>query len=203
MRVGRATVSSRYSPARVDCYLYWSGLSADVRGRQVSAFHPSPPRLTLGDVTGISEMEISQPSAIVLLASVLDRIASPRAAVLLARNTAVSMLTLLFGLVLMWALVELLGAKEVLAAGISFLAATSIHYSFGRGWIFRGTERSAAGGYGYFLLIAAIGMALTVTLFAALISWTPVNYLAARVTVSVFAGFVMFLLNAMLNFKEL
>lgn len=103
----------------------------------------------------------------------------------------------------MWVLVELLGANKVFAAGASFLAATSIHYAFGRSWIFRGTERPVVTGYGYFLINAAIGLVLTVSLFAALISWTPINYLAARVIVSVFAGLVMFLLNAMLNFKQL
>lgn len=113
------------------------------------------------------------------------------------------MLTFLFGLALMWVLVELLGTNKVFAAGASFLAATSLHYVFGRSWIFRGTERAVATGYGYFLINAAIGLTLTVSLFAALISWTSVNYLVARVIVSIFAGLVMFLLNAVLNFKQL
>lgn len=131
------------------------------------------------------------------------RLTSRRAAVLLARNTAVSGLTFLFGLAIMWVLVELLGTNKVFSAGASFLAATSLHYMFGRSWIFRGTERAAATGYGYFLINAAIGLALTVSLFAALISWTSVNYLIARVIVSIFAGLVMFVLNAVLNFKQL
>jgi putative flippase GtrA len=103
----------------------------------------------------------------------------------------------------MWALVELLGINKVFAAGVSFLGATSLHYVFGRTWVFRGTERGLVTGYGYFLVNAGIGLILTVALFAALISWTPVNYLIARVIVSVLAGFVMFLLNAMINFREL
>jgi putative flippase GtrA len=103
----------------------------------------------------------------------------------------------------MWVLVELGGENKVFAAGVSFLAATSLHYMFGRSWVFRGTERAVASGYGYFLINAAIGLALTVSLFAALISWTSINYLVARVLVSVFAGLVMFLLNAVLNFKQL
>jgi putative flippase GtrA len=137
------------------------------------------------------------------LANILNRIASRRAATLLGRNTVVSVLAFLFGLGLMWAFVELARTNMVYAAGASFLAATSLHYVFGRSWIFRDTERRIAAGYGYFLVNAGIGVALTVALFAALISWTPVNYLVARLIVSVFAGLVMFLLNAVFNFKQL
>jgi len=137
------------------------------------------------------------------LTSVFSRIASGQAAILLARNTAVSVLTFLFGLVVMWVLVELISVNKVFAAGVSFLGATSLHYIFGRNWIFRGTSRAVASGYGYFLINGGIGLVLTLALFAALISWTPINYLVARVAVSVFAGLVMFLLNAMLNFKQL
>ena len=135
--------------------------------------------------------------------SLLSRIASRRAAILLSRNTAVSLATFLFGLAVMWVLVELMGANKVFAAGISFLVATSLHYVIGRNWIFRGTERKAAAGYGYFLINARIGLTVTVSLFAGLVSWTPMSYLLARVIVSVFAGLVMFMLNAVLNFKQL
>jgi putative flippase GtrA len=131
------------------------------------------------------------------------RLTSWKAAELLTRNTAVSSLALVFGLALMWVLVELLGADKVFAAAASFVAATSLHYFLGRGWIFAGTERGFASGYGYFVIIAGVGFAITVWLFAAIIRWTPVNYLVARVIVSAFAGLVMFLLNALLNFKRL
>lgn len=148
-------------------------------------------------------MSVCPPTPAVSPLSVFNRLTSSRAARLLARNTAVSFLTLIFGLGLMWTLVEIADTDELIAAGVSFLAATSLHYLLGRSWIFRGTERNVAAGYGYFVMNAAIGMLLTVSLFAALLSWTSVNYLIARVVVSVFAGLVMFALNAMLNFKQL
>jgi putative flippase GtrA len=135
--------------------------------------------------------------------SVLRRLVSRRGIALLARNTVVSILTFVVGLTLMWMLVDLVGANKVFSAGASFLAATSLHYAFGRGWVFKGTERDVATGYGYFLINAAIGMTLTVSIFAALISWTSMNYLIARIIVSVFAGLAMFILNATLNFKQL
>ena len=131
------------------------------------------------------------------------RLWSRNAAVLLARNTLVSCAVFVFGLALLWALVELGGVHKLLAAGLGFLASNSIHYGFGRAWIYRGTERGLASGYGYFLVNAGIGLVITVALFAAFLRWTSLHYLVARVVVSIFAGLAMFLLNAMLNFKRL
>jgi hypothetical protein len=47
-----------------------------------------------------------------------------------------------------------------------------------------------------------VGMAITILLFAALLKWTAIHYLVARVIVSVFAGLAMFVLNAVLNFRQ-
>jgi putative flippase GtrA len=137
------------------------------------------------------------------LRSIPKRLGSRKAARLLARNTTVSVGTFLGGLGFMWVLVELLGANKVFAAGVSFLAVTSLHYVFGRAWVFRGSERGLVTGYGYFLVIAGVGLLLTVSLFAALLSWTSINYLVARVIVSLVAGLLMFALNGMLNFRQL
>ena len=63
---------------------------------------------------------------------------------LLARNTVVSTIVFAFGLALLWALVELGGVNKLVAAAIGFLASNSIHYAFGRTWIYRGTERGLA-----------------------------------------------------------
>jgi len=132
-----------------------------------------------------------------------SRLISPKAGWMLARNTVVSCAAFAFDLALLWALVELAGMDKVLAAALAFVAATSLHYAFGRTWIFRGTERGIASGYAYFLVNAGIGLAITVLLFAALIRWTPVNYLVARTLVSVIAGLAVFVLNAVSNFRRL
>ena len=92
---------------------------------------------------------------------------------------------------------------KVAAAALAFVIANSIHYAFGRGWIFKGTDRGVAEGYVYFLINAGIGLVITVGLFAAMIRWTPINYLVARVLVSVVSGLTVFLLNAVLNFRRL
>ena len=137
------------------------------------------------------------------LSALAKRLWSRNAAVLLARNTAVSCLAFAIGLALLWALVELWGVNKLVAAAAGFLVSNSIHYAFGRAWIYRGTERDVATGYAYFLVNAGIGLVITIALFAAFLRWTSIHYLAARVIVSVFAGLAMFLLNATLNFKRL
>lgn len=137
------------------------------------------------------------------LSELARRLLSRNAAVLLARNTVVSCLVFAIGLALLWALVELWGVNKLVAAAAGFLVSNSIHYAFGQAWIYRGTERGVATGYAYFLINAGVGLVITITLFAALLRWTSIHYLVARVVVSVFAGLAMFLLNAILNFKRL
>ena len=134
--------------------------------------------------------------------SLRQRLLSRRAAQLLARNTVVSVGVFLFGLALLWLLVERLGAPAVPAAGLSFLVSHTIHYAFGRTWIFRGTERKVASGYVLFLLNSLVGLAITVSLFALFVG-AGLHYLVARVVVSVFAGLALFVLNAVLNFRSL
>jgi putative flippase GtrA len=108
-----------------------------------------------------------------------------------------------FGLALLWALVEFAGMNKLAAAAVGFLASNSLHFALGYTWIYRGTDRKVAAGYGYFLVNAAIGLVITLVLFAAFLRWTSLHYLAARILVSIVAGLAMFLLNALLNFKRL
>lgn len=122
---------------------------------------------------------------------------------MLGRNTVVSTGAFLFGLVVLWWLVEFEHLDKVLATALSFLVANSLHYLLGRTWIYRGTSRRVAPGYVFFLVNAVIGLAVTVALFAAMTRYTEVHYMVARVLVSVVAGLVMFLLNAILNFERL
>ena len=122
---------------------------------------------------------------------------------MLARNTLVSCIAFTFDMLLLWGLVSLAGWGKLAAAALGFVAANTFHYVLGRSWIFRGTERGIAAGYAYFLINAGIGLIVTMLLYAAFLRYTPVNYLVARVIVSVFAGLAMFVLNAVLNFRRL
>ncbi len=130
------------------------------------------------------------------------RLWSRKAARMLARNTVVSCLCFAFDLVLLWLLVRL-GWGKLGAAALGFLAATTLHYALGRSWIFRGTERGVTAGYVFFLGNAVVGLVVTIALYAALLRYTPLNYIVARVLVSVVAGLAVFLLNAVLNFRRL
>ncbi len=132
----------------------------------------------------------------------LKRFWTRRAGGMLWRNTVVSTGVFLLGLVVLWGMVEQAGVDPVIATGLSFLIANSIHYVFGRAWIFAGTDRRVSTGYALFLGNAMVGFAITVGLFWLLTAFTPMNYLVARVVVSVFAGLAIFALNAVITFRQ-
>lgn len=121
---------------------------------------------------------------------------------MLVRNTVVGCGTFLFGLALMAAMVEWANSDQTIAAGVSFLVATSIHYVFGRIWIFAGSDRAIISGYAYFLINAGVGLVATMALFEWLSDLLPTHYIVSRVIASVFAGLAMFLSNAVLNFRR-
>jgi putative flippase GtrA len=121
---------------------------------------------------------------------------------MLGRNTIVGTSVFAIDLAILWGLVERLGMAKLLAATIAFLIASSLHYAAGRSWIFKGTRRHFVSGYFYFLISAGVGLAITILMFAAFIRWTTIDYIAARVIVSLFAGFATFLLNAVFNFRS-
>lgn len=129
------------------------------------------------------------------------RLLSRRAGGQLVRNTIVSTFIFAVDLALLWLLVELAGMEKVLAAAVAFVIANSLHYLFGRWWIFRGTERAPVEGYVYFLANAGVGMVITLALFAAFVAMLPTYYLVGRVLVSVVSGLTVFVLNAVLNFR--
>jgi len=132
----------------------------------------------------------------------LDRLLSRRVGAMLVRNTVVSTSVFMLGLGLLWILVSEAGVNEVLASGISFIFANTLHYALGRVWIFSGTSRGWRAGYALFLVNSALGLAVTMGLFAALLQFTSIHYLLARIIVSVFAGLAVFVLNAALNFRQ-
>lgn len=122
---------------------------------------------------------------------------------MLARNTVVSTgVFIVFGLGVLWLLVERVHMNTVAATAISFVAANTAHYILGRSWIFRGTDRAFASGYALFLINGGAGLVITTVSMAVLLAYTPINYLVARVIVSVFAGLTMFVLNAVWNFRR-
>lgn len=130
------------------------------------------------------------------------RLLSIKVGAMLVRNTVVSTFVFLVGLALLWLLVDRGGMNAVIAAGIGFIVANTLHYVLGRSWIFRGSDRGVGTGYALFLLNAGVGLAVTMGLFALFLAYTPLHYLVARTIVSVFAGLIVFVLNAVLNFRQ-
>ena len=130
------------------------------------------------------------------------RLVSRDALSMFARNTIIGTAVFAVDLLILWALVAFLGMSKLLAATIGFVVATSLHYAAGRSWIFKGSSRRLVSGYVYFLMSAGVGLAITLLLYAAFIRWTRIDYLVARVVVSLFAGFATFLLNAIFNFRR-
>ena len=121
---------------------------------------------------------------------------------MLVRNTVVSTFTFIVGLGVLWVLVNRASMNPVIAAGIGFVIANTLHYALGRSWIFRDSVRGLRSGYALFLVNAGVGLGLTMGLYAAMLHFTHSGYLFARVIVSLVAGLVVFLLNAVLNFQQ-
>lgn len=121
---------------------------------------------------------------------------------MLVRNTVVSTGVFLIGLACLWALVEFGRLDEVIASGIGFIIANTLHYVLARSWVFRGTDREIVSGYAYFVLNGLFGLAITMGLMAIMLEYTPINYLIARILVSVIAGLAMFVINAVWNFRR-
>lgn len=131
----------------------------------------------------------------------LKRLLTRRVGSMLVRNTIVSTSVFLLGLWLLWFLVSWCKVDEVLASGIGFVTANTLHYALGRVWIFAGSSRAMTTGFAFFLANSALGLGVTVGLFALLVNYTSMHYLIARIVVSIFAGLAMFVLNAALNFR--
>lgn len=137
------------------------------------------------------------------MTGIASRFTETRAAVLFGRNTIASFFAFGLDVSLLWLLVERLGLTYLPAATISFLIAMTLHYVLSRLWVFKDTERGIAKGYFYFLINAGVGLVTTLAAFAALIEFTGLYYLVARVIASVVAGVLVFGLNAVFNFKAL
>jgi putative flippase GtrA len=133
---------------------------------------------------------------------VLNRLWSFRVGAMLARNTVVSCSVFAIGLLVLWALVRFAGIDKVVAADVGFVIASTLHYAVGRSWIFKGTDRGLGSGYILILINSGIGLAITSGIYALLLKWTSIDYLVARIIVSLVAGLTVFLLNALFNFRQ-
>ena len=137
------------------------------------------------------------------MSEIVSRLAERRTAVLLGRNTVASVATFAVDIALLGLLVEVLGLVYLPAAAIAFLLAMTVQYALSRVWVFRRSDRGMATGYFYFLVNAGIGLVTTLAMLFALVELAGLFYIVARVIASVVSGLVMFLLNAVYNFKTI
>ena len=123
---------------------------------------------------------------------------------LFVRNTWTSLIAFSLDLVILWVLVNFAGMAQIVAASIGFLVGISVHYLLSRKFVFPHSEREVGRGYIYFMLNAGVGLIVTIGLFWGLMALLPqVHYLVLRGIASIAAGVVVFVLNAVFNFKEL
>ena len=117
------------------------------------------------------------------------------------RYSAVGVSTFLFDLALLWLFIDVFAVEYLVATGAAFLCAVSLNYYISRAWVFKGSERSAAQGYFYFLQFALVGAAATVGLMWAVTAFTAWHYTMARIAVAGFVGMWNYLMNLFLNFR--
>ena len=162
------------------------------------------PRLTLedGDRTISTRLEKAKDAGRDLKELGEAAVAS-RPARMLIRNTVASIGVFLLDLAILASLVELAGFAHVPAAVVAFVIPLIVFYFLQREWVFPGTDRGVAKGFVYFLINMGIGFAAMISVFWTLLEMTDLHYLIARVLASVVYGLVVFVLNGMINFKQL
>lgn len=122
---------------------------------------------------------------------------------LFVRNTATSFIAFGIDMALLWVLVQYGGMNQTIAASIGFLVGISVQYVLARQFVFTQSDRGMKRGYVYFLANALVGLVVTIGLFTLLLQITGLHYMVSRALASVAAGVVVFVLNAVFNFKEI
>lgn len=131
------------------------------------------------------------------------RLTRKRTARMFGRNTVASTITFLLDLGILWLLVELVSVPQLIAAVIAFAIAMILFYILSRCWVFPDSGRNAGSGFAYFLFNIGIGFLVMFAVFWALLQWTELFYLLARIIASIVSGVVIFLLNGIFNFKQI
>ncbi|HUG46725.1 MAG TPA: GtrA family protein [Sphingomicrobium sp.] len=127
---------------------------------------------------------------------------SPQAK-MLGRNTIASIFSFLLDLAILVSLVEFAGFPRVPAAAVAFVIPMITFYFLQREWVFPDTSRGVASGFVYFVIIMGIGFVSMLAVFWTLLEVTSLHYVLARILASFVYGIIVFVLNGMLNFKQL
>lgn len=122
---------------------------------------------------------------------------------LFGKNSLAGAVAFAFDIALLWLLVERAGWTYLPAAALAFLIAVTLHYALARRFVFTDSNRGVASGYLYFVANAAVGLGVTLAAFALLVELFELHYMIARLISSLKAGVVVFVLNAVFNFRVL
>ncbi len=117
------------------------------------------------------------------------------------RYTFIGVSTFLIDLVILFVLASIFSINYLVAVGAGFFLAVSLNYFLSREFAFKYSDRSVMSGYAYFLKFAFVGMIVTITGVAFLVTYAEVQYLLARVVVAVAVGMANYAANLFINFK--
>lgn len=104
-------------------------------------------------------------------------------------------------LIFLLARVHTRGFWYLFAVGVTFVIGTTIQYFAVHRWIFRDSNREFKEGYVYFMLVAIIGLLLTLALVIILTYSLNVPPIRARVMTAIIVGIWNFLANYFLSFE--
>jgi putative flippase GtrA len=104
-------------------------------------------------------------------------------------------------LVIVLARLHTRGSWYLAAVGVTFVIGTTIQYFAVHRFVFHDSEREFKEGYGYFMLVAVIGLVLTLALvyiFTFILHMPPIR---ARVITAIVVGVWNFIANYFLSFE--
>ena len=104
-------------------------------------------------------------------------------------------------LIFLLARIHTRGVWYIVAVGVTFVIGTTIQYIVVHRWVFRDSNREFKEGYLYFMLVATVGLILTLTLvivFTYILRLPPIR---ARVMTAIIVGIWNFIANYFLSFE--
>lgn len=131
----------------------------------------------------------------------VTRIFSSKSLLRLARYCVVGVSTFVFDLVILTCLTKFLGMNPVYAAGVAFFLAITVNYVWSRRYVFHESLEPNHIAYTNFIIVAVVGMVLTMGGMHVLVVTWGMYYLYARTVLAGFVGIFTYVTNLYFNFK--
>lgn len=109
--------------------------------------------------------------------------------------------TFLIDTLLLYILKEFFDVNYLIATSAGFTVGVSINYLLSRHYVFVGSTRGYKSGYGYFFLIAGLGLFFITSSMYVMVSFWEFNYLFSRVLIAAIVGIWNYSMNLFFNFK--